>query len=69
MAQRIQNAGLMKLKLIGLLLCFFTAFNVMAEGENAEVAAKKFDAGKTIVEHISDSHEWHILGEIGRAHV
>lgn len=62
MAQRIQNAGLMKLKLIGLILCLFAGTSVFAEGE-AEAGAEKFDAGKTIVEHISDSHDWHILGK------
>ena len=35
--------------------------------ETAETAEtkteKKFDAGKLIIEHISDNHEWHILGE------
>ena len=28
-----------------------------------ETKAEKFDAGKMIMEHIGDAHEWHILGE------
>jgi len=31
------------------------------EVEKKEVSAKKFDAGPYIMEHIADSHEWHIL--------
>ena len=31
------------------------------EVEKKEVSSKKFDAGPYIMEHIADSHEWHIL--------
>lgn len=36
------------------------------EGENAH-ASNKFDAGKMIVEHIGDSHQWHLWGDHGHA--
>lgn len=40
-------------------------FAVFTASANAEEGAKpeKFDPGKLISEHISDSHEWHIMGE------
>lgn len=63
MAQRIQNVGFMKSKLIWMVICLFAATNVFANEEAATNGAEKFDAGKTIVEHISDSHDWHIMGE------
>ena len=53
----------MKLKLIGMLVCLFATTSVLANEEHAPKAAGKFDAGKMIVEHISDSHDWHIMGE------
>ncbi len=31
--------------------------------QNEEKKSKKFDAGKMIMEHISDSHDWHLWGE------
>jgi F-type H+-transporting ATPase subunit a len=35
-----------------------------AEGAHTEhVAAEKFDAGKMIMEHILDAHDWHLWGE------
>ena len=62
MVQRIQNVGFMKSKLIWLVLSLFAATNVFAN-EEAASTAEKFDAGKIIVEHISDAHDWHIMGE------
>src|SRR5688572_20717343 len=43
------------------------SLNVQAEHEEThavnphEQTAKKFDAGKMIIEHISDAHDWHIM--------
>jgi len=50
--------------LIAVLASF--SFSAFAEetAEHHETAAEaKFDAGKMIIEHISDAHDWHILGE------
>ena len=44
-------------------VCLFVTTTVLANEEHAPKAAGKFDAGKMIVEHISDSHDWHIMGE------
>lgn len=52
----------MKSKLIWLVLSLFATTNVFAN-EEAAASAEKFDAGKIIVEHISDAHDWHIMGE------
>ncbi|MFM8433258.1 MAG: F0F1 ATP synthase subunit A [Bacteroidota bacterium] len=41
------------------ILILGNAFIVRAEEENKE----GFDAGKMIVEHISDAHDWHLWGE------
>jgi len=44
-------------------LFLFLTISSKAEGEiSKETTAEKFDAGKMIMEHISDAHEWHILG-------
>lgn len=49
--------------LFAALLLLLTVF-VQAQTEDAKPnTAEKFDAGKMIMEHIGDSHEWHILGE------
>ncbi len=54
--------------LTAVFIAFFASFSFSAFAEevteNHEAATeKKFDAGKMIIEHISDSHDWHILGE------
>ena len=33
----------------------------VASGAEHEKAEKKFDAGAMILEHIGDSHDWHIM--------
>lgn len=40
----------------------FAVFTASANPQE-ETPAAKFDAGKLIIEHISDSHEWHVMGE------
>lgn len=35
----------------------------VASGAEHEKAEKKFDAGAMILEHIGDSHDWHIMGK------
>lgn len=50
----------------------FTTFSVFAfephEKEQSQAGAKegdhKFNAGELIIEHITDSHEWHIVGHL-----
>ncbi len=48
-----------------LTVIFLAVFAVFTASANPEEGAKegKFDAGKLIMEHISDSHEWHVTGE------
>ena len=52
----------LKYTLTAIFMAVFTAFSFTA---NAEETGKsgKFDAGKMIIEHITDSHEWHVFGE------
>lgn len=38
--------------------------HIVPESPAAEHKQEKFDAGKLIIEHISDSHDWHIAGNI-----
>ena len=38
------------------------------EGDHGEAGHEKFDAGKAILHHIADSHEWHFLS-VGETHV
>lgn len=35
-----------------------------AKAKNEEEGTQKFDAGELIIEHITDSHEWHVAGHI-----
>lgn len=45
-------------------IALFASVSFNAFAEEAPVKKEsKFDAGKLIIEHISDSHEWHIVGE------
>lgn len=48
------------------LVCFGTAVLANEGGDNGK--AEKFDAGKAILHHIADSHEWHFF-TIGETHV
>ncbi|WP_372774698.1 F0F1 ATP synthase subunit A [Mangrovibacterium sp.] len=58
-----------RLKLFAFLFVFatagFTSPQIFAEdspqSEAAETHEKSFDAGKFVLEHVSDAHEWHIL--------
>ena len=52
----------LKYTLTAVLLAVFTSFTISAKAEETGKPAK-FDAGKMIIEHITDSHEWHVLGE------
>jgi F-type H+-transporting ATPase subunit a len=49
-----------------ILLCFGTA--VQANEGDGHGEAAKFDAGKAILHHIADSHEWHFF-TVGHTHV
>jgi F-type H+-transporting ATPase subunit a len=49
-----------------ILVCFGTA--VMANEGGDPAKAGKFDAGKAILHHIADSHEWHFF-TVGHTHV
>ncbi len=51
---------LKRLFLTFLFLCL--SFNIFAEG--GEEKKGKFNAGELIIGHISDSHEWHIAGNV-----
>ena len=52
---------LLNIKTIFTAICLLFSTALFAN-EEAEGGAKKFDAGKLIVEHISDSHGWHLWG-------
>lgn len=41
---------------------------IAISGENAPTVEKPFDAGEMIMEHILDSHEWHIAN-VGHTHI
>jgi len=64
MLQLIQSVRVSKL--IGMIfllgIFMFGAVSVRAN-ETPETKEQKFDAGKLILEHIGDSHSWHIWGE------
>ena len=47
------------------LTLIFAVFAVLITTAKPETEGKsdKFDAGKMIIEHVGDAHEWHILGE------
>ena len=60
MPQLIQNkffTSIFRLILAGLMVLSFTV------SKASEAEGEKFDAGKMIVEHISDAHDWHLWGE------
>lgn len=60
MPQLIQNkifTSIFRLFLAGLMVLSFTV------SKASEAEGEKFDAGKMIVEHISDAHDWHLWGE------
>ncbi len=61
-----------KAKVFTLLVLFLTFFSVNVRAQEHEVGAvepiehpvkeAKFNAGKMILEHIADAHEWHVAG-------
>ena len=54
-----------------LVLISFSSFSANETHENADtvsVVENKFDAGKFIIEHVSDSYEWHIVS-FGETHI
>ena len=58
----------LKYTVTAILFAVASTFSVSAQpaGEaktEKEAKAEKFDAGKMIMEHIGDAHEWHIAGE------
>lgn len=78
MLQLIHNVGVSKMKwiLVILFLFVFSGTGIASEemhAEQAEVhaeageaphAEKKFDPGASIMEHIGDSHDWHLFGHV-----
>ena len=53
----------LKYALTAIFLAVFAIFTASASPEDTAKKSDKFDAGKLIIEHISDSHEWHVTGE------
>ena len=51
-----------KYSLTAIFLVVFAIFTASASPEDSN-KSEKFDAGKLIMEHISDAHEWHIAGD------
>jgi len=52
----------LKYAFTAIFLAVFAVFTASANPADS-VASDKFDAGKLILEHIGDSHEWHVTGE------
>ena len=48
-------------------LLVFSVPNLQASKENSH-SKKSFDAGSTIMEHVVDAHEWHIMN-LGKKHI
>ncbi len=50
------------------IILFFTVNTAIAyepvEKKSAETKSEKFNAGELIIDHITDSHEWHIAGHL-----
>ena len=61
MLQSIQNMRLLSIKW-ALTACFLFLSASLFANEEATSAVEKFDPGKMITEHISDSHGWHLWG-------
>ena len=51
-------------ELIILISIFFSSQFLFANEENNHETDKKFNAGELIIEHISDAHDWHIVGHL-----
>ena len=45
------------------LLVFLLFFSGFSKADEHPVENEKFDAGKLIIEHVADKHDWHILGD------
>lgn len=63
MLQLTHTAGVSRLKILFSALALVLFFGKVNAAEPAAEGEKKFDAGSMIVEHITDSHEWHLWGE------
>ncbi|HEX9649444.1 MAG TPA: F0F1 ATP synthase subunit A [Cyclobacteriaceae bacterium] len=50
-----------KYLLFSLLICSFLLANSTAFAQEEHAESESFDAGKMIMEHILDSHEWHVF--------
>lgn len=56
-------------KFLSVILCFLTFFSVQANSNPGSGGhSKKFDAGKMIMHHVADAHEWHLF-TVGHTHV
>ncbi|HNS12090.1 MAG TPA: F0F1 ATP synthase subunit A [Bacteroidia bacterium] len=71
MLQLIHNAGVSKVRLFFTLVLFFLFSGKVIASEEAHTEAgeethteNKFDPGASIMEHIGDSHDWHLFGHV-----
>ena len=60
--QIYKNIGL-KISTLAFLLLFISNLSFAQDSTKSEKSEspEKFDAGKTIIEHVTDAHEWHIM--------
>ncbi len=63
MLQLIHNAGVSKARVL-LAMIFLLVFSGILFANEETQKEEKFDPGSAIMEHIGDSHEWHIVGHI-----
>lgn len=70
MLQLIHNVGVSKVKLIfAIIALFLFSGNIFANEEEQAAgeeshAESKYDPGESILEHISDAHDWHLFGHV-----
>lgn len=48
-------------RILAITIIVFTSFTAIANGSNHSGEHEKFNAGEMIIDHVTDSHEWHLL--------
>lgn len=60
--RQILNSKFRKLSFIFAVFLTFSSLSAAAQHEPEEKTSSKFDPNETIMEHIADSHQWHVIG-------
>ncbi|MBN1339229.1 MAG: F0F1 ATP synthase subunit A [Bacteroidales bacterium] len=63
----MNNSHLLRISTFFIILLFLSP-GVMAAGEKSNDKGEEFNAGRMIIEHIIDNHEWHIM-DFGHTHI